>query len=110
MTNWIDITQPLSADLAHWPGDRAFSYSLTYTKEQTGSVNIGEIKMSVHNGTHADAPFHYDSNGKTIDELPPDLYIGKALVVDVSMYKTIGEHAFKNEDLNNVKRLLLKTS
>ncbi|MHA6252658.1 arylformamidase [Oceanobacillus sp. CAU 1775] len=110
MTKWIDITQPLTNQLAHWPGDKSFSYNLSFTKEQTGSVNIGEIAMSVHNGTHVDAPYHYDSEGKTIDELPLELYIGKTLVVDVSFTDIIDEAAFKTIDLKQASRVLLKTS
>ena len=79
MTNqWIDITQPLNQRIAEWPGDTPFSYEVTVTKEQSGSVNIGKLTMSTHIGTHTDAPFHYDDDGLKILELPVDLYIGTA--------------------------------
>lgn len=110
MTNWIDISQALTKELASWPGDRTFNYSLSYTKEETGSVNIGEINMGVHNGTHIDAPFHYDTNGKTIDTLPLDLAIGKAIVLDVSDTNTIDEDILRRYDLKGASRVLLRTS
>ena len=60
---WIDISQPLTNEMAVWPGDTPFSFQLSFTKEQTGSVNIGQITTSVHSGTHIDAPFHFDHEG-----------------------------------------------
>ena len=35
-------------------------------------------------GTHIDAPFHFDDNGLKVLDLPIDLYIGRARVIDVS--------------------------
>ncbi|MFD2629406.1 arylformamidase [Oceanobacillus kapialis] len=110
MANWIDISQPLTNDMAHWPGDTPFRYSLTYSKVETGSVNIGQMTASLHTGTHVDAPFHYDSNGKTIDQLNLDRYIGEAIVVDVSQSNVINLEVLKQADLRGCKRVLLKTS
>ncbi|MUK88376.1 arylformamidase [Ornithinibacillus sp. L9] len=110
MSSWIDISQPLTNDMAHWPGDTPFSFSLTYTKEQTGSVNIGQLTSSVHTGTHIDAPFHYNSEGKTVDQLDLDLYIGSARVIDVSHVNQIDVAVLKNLSLEKTERLLLRTS
>ncbi|WP_096271482.1 arylformamidase [Paucisalibacillus globulus] len=110
MTKWIDITQPLTNDMAHWPGDRPFTYEVAATKEQTGSANVGKITTSVHMGTHVDAPFHFDNNGETMEQIPIDVYIGKALVIDVSENKTITPEVLDNFNLESVKRLLIRTS
>ncbi|WP_405099747.1 arylformamidase [Oceanobacillus sp. FSL H7-0719] len=110
MTSWIDISQTLTNELANWPGDKAFNYSLPFTKKETGSVNIGEIAMSVHNGTHLDAPFHYDTAGKTIDELPLDLTVGKAIVIDVSDTETINAEVLAKHNLAGAARVLLQTA
>ncbi|WP_240375848.1 arylformamidase [Bacillus piscicola] len=107
---WIDITQPLTDDIGHWPGDIPFSYRLTYPKEQTGSVNIGQMTTSLHTGTHADAPFHFDNEGKKIDELDVNIYIGPTRVVDVTGVKRIGSHELSQFDLTGVNRLLLRTT
>jgi arylformamidase len=79
-----DITRRLRADLAPWPGDTPFDYRLTWRMAEGASVNVGALTMSTHNGTHADAPFHYEANGATIDALDLDVFVGRALVVDVS--------------------------
>jgi len=36
-----------------------------------------------HVGTHVDAPYHLSSDGKTIDEMPLDLFMGKAICLDL---------------------------
>ncbi|MBP2078729.1 arylformamidase [Oceanobacillus polygoni] len=110
MSKWIDISQPLTNDMAHWPGDTPFHYTLSATKEQIGSANIGEITTSLHIGTHIDAAFHFDSNGKTVDQLDLDLYIGKAAVIDVSHTETITTAVLKKYPFDQTTRLLLRTS
>lgn len=97
---WIDISQPLTNDMAHFPGDTPFNYELTFTKQHTGSVNVGQITGSVHTGTHIDAPYHYDSGGKTVDQLDINLYIGEAVVIDVSHTKKITAETLKPFNLD----------
>ncbi|WP_059105734.1 arylformamidase [Shouchella shacheensis] len=106
---WIDITQPLNETIAHWPGDRAFSYTLEASKEETGSVNIGSVSMSLHTGTHIDAPFHFNSDGTQVHELSLKTYIGPARVIEALDAKVLNEDLFRRYSLSGVKRLLVKT-
>lgn len=110
MTKWIDITQPLTNDIAHWPGDEPFQYETTVTKEQSGSVNIGRIISSTHTGTHVDAPFHFLQDGKRILDLDIERYIGPCEVIDVSAFSTINEVALRAVITSPTKRLLIKTA
>lgn len=109
MNKWMDISQTLSNNIAHWPGDAPFTFNIGITKEQTGSVNIGNISTSSHTGTHVDAPFHFDEDGQTIEELDVNIYIGEAKVIDVTDEDTITVEALKQFDLVGIKRLLIKT-
>ncbi|MEK4247024.1 MULTISPECIES: arylformamidase [unclassified Psychrobacillus] len=106
---WIDITQPLTNQIATWPGDTPFHFEVAHTKEQTGSVNIGQITASVHTGTHADAPFHFNSSAATIEQLDVNHYIGPAKVIDVTGIPWVGQEELMNFDLDGVRRLILKT-
>lgn len=111
MSGWIDISQPLSPAIAHWPGDTPFSYKLTNSIKDTGSVNIGKIETSVHIGTHIDAPFHFTKKGKTVEQLPIDTYIGKVMVLDVSCTNEINANILKKQPWTpGIKRVLLHTS
>lgn len=107
---WIDISQPLHNGLAHWPGDTPFSFKLSATKSETGSVNIGQITTSVHSGTHVDAPFHFDDEGPKIIDLDPEVFIGPARLIDVSHCEVINRQSLNSFDLEGVTRLLLRTS
>ncbi len=108
--SWIDISQQLDDTIPVWPGDTPFSYEITWPKSDSGSVNVGQVTMSVHTGTHIDAPFHFDNDGKKVLELDLDVYIGDARVIDVSSFESIGKAELSSFDLAGVKRLLLKTS
>ena len=82
-TIW-DISRPLTNDLAPWPGDTPFRYELKWSLSETCSVNVGAVSMSMHNGTHADAPFHFSRKVDTIDCVPLENYIGPAVVIDLA--------------------------
>lgn len=104
----IDISMELGNETPQWPGDRPFEYNLTATKEESGSVNVGEVKTSTHMGTHIDAPFHYDNDGLKIDEMPLDVYLSKAQVFDVTGREKITADDLKKSE-EGVTTVLLKT-
>ena len=103
----IDITTPMSAALAGWPGDTPYRFDLAWTRAQSGSVNVGRIATSLHAGTHADAPFHFDDAGATIDQLDLAAFIGPARVVDVRGLRRIGPSDLAGIDLP--PRVLFRT-
>ncbi|CDQ42035.1 MULTISPECIES: arylformamidase [Virgibacillus] len=111
MTDWIDISQPLTNNIANWPGDTPFSYSLTASIKETTSVNIGQITTSLHIGTHIDAPYHFDANGSTVEQLDINHYVGDAVVFDVSHVDKITDNVLNQLTWPaNIKRVLLRTS
>ena len=67
--------------------------------------NLSNLTMSVHNGTHIDAPKHFLADGKAVDELPLAYFIGKAQVVEAN--GKIDETAVKAMDFE-AKRVLFK--
>jgi arylformamidase len=114
-----DISRTLSNDLAEWPGDEPCRFRLTREKAKGQSVNLGAISMSLHNGTHADARFHFDTNGDSIEKAPLETYLGRATVVDLAQafLDAKEKHLITIEDLRpsaeaiaTSSRLLLKTS
>jgi kynurenine formamidase len=42
-----------------------------------------KISMPIHVGTHVDAPYHFDPDGITVDELPLEKVMGKAVRLDL---------------------------
>jgi arylformamidase len=105
----IDISRPLEGKVPTWPGDTPFHYEVSWSKEQSGSVNVGKVAMSIHTGTHIDAPFHFDSEGKRVKDLDVNLYVGRARVIDVTGLKSVGAEDLRKHNLEGIERLLLRT-
>lgn len=104
----IDITMELGEGTPEWPGDVPFQFQLSVTKEESGSVNVGQFTTSSHIGTHIDAPFHYDDEGIKIDELPLEVYLSTAQVMDVRGITEITRDHLKQPE-PGVTTVLLKT-
>ncbi len=105
---WIDITMPLHKNMPVWPGDTPFDCRLVATLGEDGA-NVGEMTMSLHAGTHVDAPFHYDDFGKSVDALPLELFIGPALLVEMTGVERIEKHHVEPLTLQGVERIFFKT-
>jgi len=78
----IDISQPLSPGMAGFPGDAAYEESRTFAIGPGCPVNVARVAMSVHCGSHADAPSHYDAAGAAIGALALEPFIGPCRVID----------------------------
>lgn len=88
----FDITLPMSPALACWPGDAPFRFEWTCRKSDGAAVNVGQVSMSVHTGTHIDAPFHFSNDGTTVENLSLEPFIGRAQVIDLRGRPTIRRH------------------
>ena len=44
--------------------------------------NLTSFSMCAHNGTHIDAPFHFLQNGKTVDAIRLEAFVGMAFVAE----------------------------
>lgn len=106
---WIDVSQPLEDSTTTWPGDTAFRYEIAWPMADSGSVNVGKVTMSLHSGTHIDAPFHFDDAGQRVIDLDPGLYIGPARVIHLPGREQIEAADLDGFDLTGVERLILKT-
>ena len=104
----IDISRPLAAETAGWPGDEPFAFRLSWTQAAGASVNVGMVSTSVHLGTHVDAPFHYDGAGAAVDRLAPDVFIGPAWVVDVRGV-AVWQERLEALDFTETPRVLFRT-
>jgi kynurenine formamidase len=51
--------------------------------EKGHPLNVTELSLPCHAGTHVDAPIHIVPNGKSIEELPLDAFVGPGAVIGV---------------------------
>lgn len=105
----LDISRKLYNGMPVWPGDTPFSFELCSSIGEGETVNIGQVAMSTHIGTHLDAPFHYNPDGEKISELDLSICIGKAFVADLSGRESIRVIDLEKIPLKGIERLLIKT-
>lgn len=83
MPKIYDLSQPLNQDAPFWPFYPPFEVKYIKRKSEHG-VNAQYIMTSNHMGTHLDAPRHFVTGGKTIDQLPLEWLYGEGVIVDLS--------------------------
>ena len=106
----IDISRPLYHGSPHWPSDSPTAYRLNARIADGAACNVGQLSLSVHNGSHADAPFHYNDRGATIDALDPELFVGPARVIDARGRTAFTADLFAGiTDLASTPRILFRT-
>jgi arylformamidase len=76
-----DISPPVHASSPVFPGDTAYSQEWTAQLAPGCPVNVSRITLSPHLGAHADAPLHYDNEGRAIGDVSLDAYIGPCRVI-----------------------------
>jgi len=105
----IDVTVPLDAHLASYPGNTPFTLEAIKRIARGDSSNVSSIHMSAHCGTHVDAPRHFFDNGGDADGLSLDMLIGRTRVIEITS-RTIAAEDLARLDLSEDVRVLIKTS
>ena len=75
----IDITQELFSCKA-FPSDPAPQRQVLGSMAKGDLCNLTAFSMCAHNGTHVDAPAHFIADGRTLDQLPPEVFVGDCYV------------------------------
>jgi arylformamidase len=101
-----DISLPISNDLPVWPGDVPVDVRGT---EPGALPRVSRVTLSCHAGTHVDAPFHFEANGATVDQLPLEVLMGRARVMDLGNRECVDRAFLAALDLGGARRLLFKT-
>ena len=107
-----DISQEVfSAQI--YPNDPAPEKKMVSSIEKGDLYNLTVFSMCAHNGTHIDAPFHFFKNGKSVDAISLESFVGMAYVAEhhgvvsgddaLEIFKKAKE---KNQEAS--KRILIK--
>ncbi len=75
----IDISQEVFG-CSVFPGDPQPIRKTQMSIDNGDVCNLTEISMCAHNGTHVDAPYHFINDGRKIDEMPLECFVGKCFV------------------------------
>lgn len=81
MKSYIDLTHLIEEDMPVWPGEPQpeIRELMTLGKD---ICTVQSIQFNNHLGTHLDAPSHFIEDGITIDQIPLETLIGKAIILD----------------------------
>ena len=96
-----------------YPGDPVPEKKVLKSMQKGDVYNLTAFSMCAHNGTHIDAPFHFIKDGKAVDEVCLESFVGMAYVaehhgvVSCNDATEIIEKA-KEQNPEAAKRILLK--
>lgn len=111
---FYDISIPITSEMIIWPGDSKVTIRQVSAIKEGADSNVSQLRMSVHTGTHIDAPKHFVDDGKTIDQIPLGKLTGPSLVMEIGQTISIitrnvllKHSAFHR--LEQAKKVLFKT-
>ena len=76
-----DISPPVAPGSPVFPGDTPYQQQWAATLGPGCPVNVSTITLSPHVGAHADAPLHYDPQGRSIGAVDLAPYLGPCRVI-----------------------------
>lgn len=96
-----------------FPGDPQPQKTVVLRVSDGDVCNLSNLSMCVHNGTHVDAPYHFIDDGKKIDEVSLDKFIGNCYVAECcgDVTKECAEEIIKlakEAGQDSYKRILIK--
>ena len=108
---YYDISLTTTSDMVTWPGDPKVVLEGVKKMEEGGHSNVSKIDMGVHTGTHLDAPLHFLPGAISIEQLPLEVLIGRAQVVQLpdNIDSINADVIHKSGIVEGVERVIFKT-
>jgi arylformamidase len=106
-----DVTVGITNDMPVWPGDPAVSLERVKKIEEGANANASHLSCGVHIGTHVDAPLHFIPGQYGVDQMPLDVLVGPALLIELpDTVEQINADTIKQAHIPaNTTRVLFKT-
>ena len=104
-----DISQEVFS-CSVYPGDPKPQKNLVLSIDDGSLYNLSTISMCAHNGTHIDAPYHFINDGKTVEQIDINKFVGPCIVVTHSGVVTASdaENILQSGSNDALKRILIK--
>jgi arylformamidase len=80
----IDISLDVGKNMISYPGDPEFTMTSVFNMSKGDDLNLSEVKMGVHTGSHLDSPLHFIKNGESITDMPITQFYGDCIVIDLT--------------------------
>lgn len=103
----FDLSQPVFNGCPGWP---TFGEATIVHESVVGNDGFTSeiVKLNTHTATHLDAPFHFFADLDTIDVMPLDRFVGKAIIVRLDGIEPC--HGICVDDLIKYESLIQKDS
>ena len=82
-----DISMEISEGMVIYKNRKEKSPKLSAARTLNEGANESRLDIFVHTGSHVDAPYHILENGKKINDMNLDRFMGKAVVLDFTKLK-----------------------
>jgi arylformamidase len=103
-----DVSRAIGEVTAVFPGDTPFSRRWVMRMDRGDSCNVSSVTHSVHCGTHADAPLHFDRAGVPMDRVDLGNYVGPCRVLTARSRDALRVADLEGIDLAAEQRLLVR--
>lgn len=82
----IDLTYEFSEKTIYWVTSKQFELEIVANgkTDKDFYYSANNLSTAEHGGTHIDAPIHFAENKQTVDQIPLENLMGRAIKIDVS--------------------------
>ena len=107
-----DITLNVEPGMLYWRDGKPPEVISVFKLAEGAASEVSRWLIGAHTGTHIDAPRHFIATGLTVEQLPLEIFVGPAKVVDLSAQgdAPITAATVRGANLNGATRVLFKTS
>ena len=111
--SYLFLSHRIDKDTPGFGGISDFNLKVVKNLSEGASCNVSRIEMSMHLGTHVDAPFHFCESGGTVDEIEANQWVFRKIAFvrlkDVLANSIIDHGSWCEELPHDLDLLLLKT-
>lgn len=104
-----DCSMPLRSRMPVYRGNPPFRRILTHELRRGHIVNESRLELGAHCGTHVDAPWHFEKDGRTAGEIPLGNLLGPARVLHFPDLDAVDVEDLEKRPWKGVRRVLLRT-
>ena len=110
MRSIYDISVPIRSGGLVYPGNPEIVIELQQSISKGAGANVSRVSFGSHTGTHVDAAKHFFDDGQTIDALPLERLIGRAILISVDeSLRLVGAKDLEQHSLGGHTRVLIRT-
>lgn len=106
-----DVSVPISTTSTPvYPGDPRIEINSAAAISNGDAANVSLLNFGAHTATHTDAPAHFIEGAATVRQLPLEVLVGRARVVEIPRdVRAVDAEHVSADVLNGATRVLLKT-